>query len=112
MKYPNKEIVSSRICINRGQGSIKLAMKLFHPAKLEDQLRNQKDSGVNKVVLLAIVQQVEESSYNLAQIVQLLKLHEWKYFLASEPKLINIMLGLSAQNGKYASAYCIGAKET
>ena len=96
-----------RISIDSGGGSLKVLGSIFH----EDEKPEQKgalNTGVNKVILLAYVEDLQESWVNLRILMELLQLHKVKYILAADLKLINIILGISSHSGKFACFSCYG----
>ena len=95
-----------RVGIDGGHGSLKVIMNIFDPADLEN--KNQKDSGVNKVIVLALVENVQESHHNMKIIFDKAKLNDLKYVLSSDLKLLNIIVGISAHGGKHCCLYCNG----
>ena len=53
-------------------------------------------SGVNKAIILAYCEDLQESHYNMQMIMELLQIHELHGVIDSDLKLINIILGLSS----------------
>ena len=80
-----------------GGGSLKVICNLFNPE--EERIADKGDrgtySGINHAVVLAYCDNLNESHENLRALVDLLSLHECKYSLAADMKLINILLGIS-----------------
>lgn len=95
-----------RIGIDGGQGSLKVIINIFDPSDLST--KDKKDSGVNKVLVLAFVEDVQESHYNMDMIFKKTQLNDLKFVLASDFKLLNIITGLSAHGGRHACLYCNG----
>ena len=65
-------------------------------------------SGVNRSIVLAFIEGVQENHHNLRVICELLQLHRLKFVVASDLKLLNVLLGLSGHGGKYACYICEG----
>ena len=64
-------------------------------------------SGVNKVLVLAYVEGIQETHLNITRkILELLNLKEVRYKVCGDLKIVNILLGLSGHGGKYACAFC------
>ena len=95
-----------RIGKDGGQGSLKLIMYIFEPSGVFYQ--EKKDSGVNKVIILAFVKDIQKSHNNMKVIFEKAKLNDLKFVLASYFKLLNIIVGLLAHGGRYACIYCKG----
>ena len=70
--------------------------------------KGQKNTGVNRTLILAHGEGWSENHSNLRTIVQLLNLEEVEFALAADLKLLNIFLGLSSHSGKHACLYCEG----
>nr|XP_047133864.1 uncharacterized protein LOC124812012 [Hydra vulgaris] len=87
-----------KVGIDSGGGSLKVIVNLFDPTKdrTEDSSSLGSYSGANTSLVLAYCKRVSENHSNMTMIVERLKLHECKYLLASDIKLINILLGISA----------------
>ena len=98
-----------RIGIDGGQSSLKVVMNIFDPNEPEAVgSDNQKYTGVNKMIVLALVRDVQETYSNLELIFEKSKLRDLKFKLACDLKVLNIILGLSAHGGKHACLYCDG----
>lgn len=65
-------------------------------------------SGVNRSIILAYVEGVEESHDNLRVLLELLQIDQLGYVVAADLKLVNILLGLSGHGGKFACYCCEG----
>ena len=64
-------------------------INIFEEKQLREQSRNEKDSGVNKPIVLALVRNVKENNHNLGELTKL-NLNQLKFFVASDLKLINV----------------------
>ena len=91
-----------RIGIDGGQGSLKVVMNIFNPEQLEGE-PNHKNTRVNKAILIAIARGVEETNFNLGQLLNLTNIHQLQFYLAADLKLINCLLGLSVKLLDFAS---------
>ena len=54
---------------------------------------------------------MQENHHNLRIICELLDLHKLNFVVASDLKLLNVLVGLSGHGGKYACVYCEGEKK-
>ena len=70
--------------------------------------KGQKNTGVNRTLILAHGEGWSENHCNLRTIVQLLNLEEVEFSLAADLKLLNLFLGLSSHSGTHACLYCEG----
>ena len=86
--------------IDGGQGSLKLIMSLFDPDELY--------SGVNKVVVLGLVEGGSENHHYMDVLYNKTDLNSLKCYLACDLKLLNTILGLSAHGVMYSCLYCEG----
>ena len=67
------------------------------------------NTGVNRLLPLAVVENCPERHHNLRQILNHMKLQEVKgLFIVGDLKIYNVMLGLSAHGGKYSCSFCLG----
>ena len=91
------------------QGFLKVTMTLEEDDEIQEEAgdaksriakwaRGFKNSGVKKIFVVAIVPNLTENYENMARILEVLKIDHIKYNIASDLKLINILLGL--QNHK------------
>ena len=60
-----------------------------------------KNTGVKKVIYMAAVKDIPESHHNMSILFE-------KTHLASDLKLLNIILGISAHGGKHSCLYFNG----
>ena len=83
--------------LNLGGGSLKVICNIFDPEQdREDDMGDKGTySGINGAVVLAYADNLQETHDNQLQIVESLNLHKCKYSLASDMKIINILLGIS-----------------
>ena len=65
-------------------------------------------SGVNRVILLAYIENLQESWHNLRILLELLQLDRINYRFTADLKIINIVLCISSHSGKYACHICYG----
>ena len=106
--------VSVKIYIDSGEGSCKVlatVMDANHDPDIMDMRVEQPGNrltGVNRVLVLAYVEQIQESHNNLRRIPELLNLKDIRFKVCGDLKIINIILGLSGHGGKYACAFCHG----
>ncbi|XP_047129471.1 uncharacterized protein LOC124809426 isoform X1 [Hydra vulgaris] len=96
------ENVIIRIGIDSGQGSLKVIMNVFNREVNYDS-KETKNTGVNKVIILAFAKNVCESHTNLQILIEKTKLNNLKFYLAADLKLCNIVLGLSGHGRKYST---------
>ena len=67
-------------------------------------------SGVNRSIVLAYCEDLEENYSNCRIIMELLRVDELDSVIAADYKLLNILLGLSGHGGKFACIYCEAPK--
>lgn len=102
-----------RVSIDAGQGSLKVMANVFDKTLGEDvfgpgEEKGEKNTGVNRSLLLAHGEDWQELHSNLRIIVEILQLEKVNFSLAADLKLINCMLGLSNHSSTYACIYCEG----
>ena len=59
-------------------------------------------SGVNRSIVLAYCEDLEENYENVQHIFEMLRFDELDFVIAADFKLLNVLLGLSGHGGKYA----------
>ena len=96
-----------RVGIDGGQGSLKIIMNVFD-REVNIYSKDTKNTGVNKVIVLAFVKDIPENHRNLQILFQKTNLNDMKFSLASDLKLLNIIVGLSSHGGKHSCLYCEG----
>ena len=67
-------------------------------------------SGVNRSIVLAYCEDLEENYSNCRIIMELLRVDELDSVIAADYKLLNILLGLSDHGGKFVCIYCEAPK--
>ena len=106
--------VSVKIYIDSGEGSCKVlatVMDASHDPDIMDTSVEQPGNrltGVNRVLVLAYVEQIQESHTNHRRILELLNLKGIRFKVCGDLKIVNIILSLSGHGGKFACAFCYG----
>jgi len=72
----------------------------------DKEIGGAKLTGSNKLLVLAMAQDLEENYENVRVVVEKLRLNEIPCCYASDLKLINCLLGISSHGGKHACPYC------
>ena len=106
--------VMHRISMDGGDNSFKIICNTF--SKHQDPevtfTRTEKPgnicSGVNRSIILAFVEGVQENHENLRVVLELLQLDKLGFVVAADLKLLNVFLGLSGHGGKFACYVCEG----
>ena len=101
-----------RIGMDGGGGFMKVCLSVFdmrQEKKEQGRLKNRfKDSGVKKLVILAIVPDIQENYINIKRIwleAGLDKIHR-NYTIGSDLKLCNILLGLMSHSSSHPCCWC------
>ena len=92
-------------------GFFKICLNLIEEKTLKKSGRKKAmylDSSVKKLFILAIVQGVPETYKNVEKILEALKLEnvEFKFCLATDMKLQNIIMGLQSNSAAFPCVYC------
>ena len=106
--------VVHRISMDGGDNSFKIICNTF--SKHQDPevtfTRTEKPgnlcSGVNRSIVLAYVEGVQENYENLRVVLELLQLDQLGFVISADLKLLNVYLGLSGHGGKFACYMCEG----
>lgn len=103
-----------KIYIDSGEGSCKVLASVIDEHQDPEIMDNKVEqpgnrlSGVNRVLVLAYVEQIQETHTNMRKVLELLNLKDIRYTVCGDLKIVNILLGLSSHGGKYACALCYG----
>ena len=101
--------------IDTGQGSLKICVSIFDEdidPKIcfsDQETQGEKLTGVNRLIILAEVEQVKETHYNLRHLLEKIHLEQLPgLVLVSDLSATNAYLGLSSHGGKFACYVCEG----
>ena len=73
--------------------------------------KGERNTGVNRTLILAHGQGWDERHFNLRKILEILDLEQVQFSLAGDLKLLNLLLGISNHGGTHACLYCTGTLE-
>ena len=110
----DKDKTIFRVNIDGGGDSLKVVANIFHAGEDSEimftslEQPGRRLSGVNRFILLAYIENLQESWHNLRILLELLQLDRINYRFTSDLKIINIVLGISSHSGKYACHICYG----
>ena len=105
-----------RVSLDGGDNSIKMIVNVFdrhQDAEISFPQREKKGnlcSGVNRSILMAYCEDLEENYENCRTILDMLRFDELDSVVAADFKLLNVLLGLSGHGGKHALIYCEAPK--
>ena len=107
--------VDVKVGIDGGGGFFKITVNVIEknchtddiksPPK-KRQAKGKKDGGVKKLVIIGIAQAILETYENVKTILDLLKLDTIDFIIATDYKLVNILLGLSAHGAAFRCPFC------
>ena len=103
-----------QVSIDVGDDSFKIICNTFSKHQDPEILFTRTDepgnlcSGINRSIILAFAEVVQENHHNLRVICELLEFHNLDCVVAADLKLLNVLLGLSSHSGKYACYICEG----
>ncbi|CAH1099096.1 unnamed protein product [Psylliodes chrysocephalus] len=72
--------------------------------------KNFKDSGVKKLIVIAIASNTQENYSNIAKLWSLLKINEFTGVIATDLKLANILLGIMTHASSNPCTWCYAQK--
>ena len=107
-----KEKVMVQVGLDSGQGSFKFVVSIFQTDYDPEVTLTAKEglgswlTGANRLLVMALAEDLQEMYQNLRTIVTKLKLNEIQCSLACDLKLMNVILGISSHSGKHACPYC------
>ena len=117
-----------KIGLDGGRGSFKICMSIHdkNEKELEDEMANLNspkkpkktskttkeflNSGVKKVMILALAENVPEKYENVQKILELLDLEQLEHCVAIDLKLQNVMCGMQGHSATHPCCYCEGSK--
>lgn len=70
-----------------------------------------KDGGVEKLIILAIIEDVKESHETVKMIIDLLEMNCHRYFCAFDMKLANIYFGIEGAMSSHPCPWCLSDKK-
>lgn len=81
--------------------------KLNSPSKKKSAVgKKYKNSGVKKVIVLLIVEQVPEKRENIEKLFRLLNIGSIDHSVVCDCKMQNLILGINAHGGTHCCGYC------
>ena len=108
----NPDTAVMRVVPDGGGGSFKVMVSIFDgnfDPEVTWEEQGDLNTGVNRLLPLAVVKNCPEQHHNLRQILNYIKLREVKsLFIVRDLKIYNVMLSLSAHGGKYSCSFCLG----
>ena len=106
--------VMHRVSMDGGDNSFKIICNTFSKNQDTEILFTRTEqpgnlcSGINRSIILAFAEDVQENHHNLRVICELLEIYKLEFVVAEDLKLLNVLLGLSSHSGKYACYICEG----
>ena len=110
-----------------GKSFLKLTMTIYDPediipcdgnfvkraSKPEHILAGQKykDTGVNKIIILGIVEKTPESYINCKLILDKAQIHETSYIMTGDLKIYLIILHLTSSSSRHPCPFCLTYKD-
>ena len=94
-----------RVSLDGGGDFLKVVVNIFEEQESENKFMN---SGVQKVLIIAIVEDIPEKYENLRLVLEKLSLEDVNYYIAFYLKCANVLFGLSSHAGKKACLWCSG----
>ena len=92
-----------KVCLNMIE--TKTPFDIKSPPK-KRQAKRKKEGGVKKLVIIGIAQEILETYENVKSILNLLKLEKIDFIIATDYKLCNMLLGLSAHGAAFRCPFC------
>ena len=100
--------VEVKVSMDGGQGRMLAVLHLGNG----DEAKDTKDTSTKRAIILAYVDDVPETHFNLSKILNSLKVHMMKYHhtIVGDLKLYNIILGLMECGSRHGCYICKGKK--
>ena len=106
----------TRISMDGDTTSIKVIANVFSKHQdpevvlMKKENRGKLCSGVKRAIILCYVEKLGESYTTMRTLMEIMNLGDLPFVIASDFKLINVMLGLCGHGGKYVCCYCEAPK--
>ena len=97
-----------KIGMDGGGGSLKFCLNVINQQGIETQKSKSKflDSGVKKLLIIAITFEVQELYENIQAILRILKIQNLDFIIACGLKLANVLCGLQSHASKFPCTWC------
>ena len=107
-----------KVGLDSGQGQLLMTLTLYDPDNLlhiKDEVRTTrksgpgvkfKDTGVQKVMILACAPEVPENVFNIKTFIEKVGLSRLPYTFTGDLKLLNIVAGIMSGSAKHPCVYC------
>ena len=103
-----KENVDVKVSLDGGQGRMLVVLHIGDG----DEAKATKDTSTKRAIILAYVDDIPETHFNLSKILNSLKVHMMTYHhsIVGDLKLYNIILGLMECGSRHGCPFCKGKK--
>ena len=97
-----------KIGIDGGQQFLKICMSVlnFEQPTYKSTRNAFSDSGVKKIFVLGLCENIKESYENLSKMLNPMKLHKLKFYCSIDLKVASIILGMQSASSAYPCIYC------
>lgn len=111
----NEPYVHLKLGVDGGGGSLKITLSIQSIIANKDDKQNGlgkfKDTGVKKIIILAIVHNVQENHNNIQELFNLLKIDVIDNLtFAADLKLLNILTGIQPHSSMFPCCWCLASK--
>ncbi|CAH0555135.1 unnamed protein product [Brassicogethes aeneus] len=108
--------------IDGGGGFLKICLSIQSTVENEDSRKCKqkfedgicakrfKDSGVNKLIILALAPSSQENYENVSQLWSEININNFKGTIATDLKLANILVGIMSHSSNYPCTWCYASK--
>lgn len=105
-----------KICLSIQVASTEFESEVIkHSRKrLRDGIESKKfsDSGINKILLIALASNTEENYENVSILWNLLNIKKFEGYISTDIKLANILCGLMSSASCYPCTWCVAEKKS
>lgn len=103
-----------KVCLDNGGNFFKVCLQLVDQEEIgrypqQSSMFNHKkklSTGINKLLIIAIAEDIKENYSNLSIILNLLELDKIKFVVASDLKIANLLCGIQSHASKHPCCYC------
>ena len=103
-----------KISLDGGGSFFKVCLQVVNLSNSSPEAKRGEylSTGVKKIFIIAIVEDISETFYNISQILGLIKTKDILHLMVCDLKVANILCGLQGHASKHPCCFCEVAKES
>ena len=93
------------VSIDGGKGILKIVAN-FIPKNSSESTSKHRHSGARKSIVVFAAEGVDETYFNIKQVIDMIELDKIKFRMSSDLKCLSLIIGIQSQSSKYPCTYC------